>query len=192
MNSIFLNCRNHDYTSLTLQWVAQQARFGRDLREIYDLMKWGPTVIVWLTTFTFTRKCQSLLSTTGFPRLDCEEWQKRPQKRNSTLQGARISPDVMNGHHHLVYSSEDAILVEWQRLALRNRAHRSKSPWHWMQYGVHGTASSRASLISLLQDTHCPKLPSRMRTSANSTARRICCSLLVVLSSLSFSDCRVA
>src|SRR3984885_7369668 len=41
--------------------------------------------------------------------------------------------------------------------------------WHSMQCLVHGTASRRFALISLPQETHSPKLPSRMRARAPST-----------------------
>src|ERR1700739_946954 len=41
--------------------------------------------------------------------------------------------------------------------------------WHSMQWRVHGTASNRLALISLPQETHSPKLPSRIRASALST-----------------------
>src|SRR5258708_5777819 len=57
----------------------------------------------------------------------------------------------------------------------------SSFSWHSMQCRVHGTASRRLALISLPQEMHSPKLPSRMRTSALSTICKSCRSLLLWL-----------
>src|ERR1700719_2350158 len=45
----------------------------------------------------------------------------------------------------------------------------SNFSWHSMQCRVQGTASNRLGLISVPQDMHSPKLPSRIRDSAFST-----------------------